>query len=113
MQWEAQREPSDQTTRPQAGERGQSADILRLKSKQDTESVATAAGSGDRLRLMKAMRRTLSAAMTGECHPRDLSPLTMKLLMVSKEIEALEQRLESEGKTTGGDDKPTFDPASI
>jgi hypothetical protein len=80
---------------------------------EDTESVASAAESGDRLRLMKAMRRTLSEAMTGECHPRDLSPLTMKLLMVSKEIEALEERLTNEGKGVYGDDETPFDPTSI
>jgi len=54
-------------------------------------TIAEAAETGDRLTLLKSMRKSIAEALTeGEVHPRDMAALTKRIADIAREIEELE-----------------------
>lgn len=86
-------------------------------------NVADAAASGDRLKLLVAMRERIAETVSDpDCPPRDLAALTRRLQDIAKEIAEIQERAEIEGKENGnsggsranaGDREDNWDPASI
>lgn len=81
-------------------------------------SMLAAATSNDELKLLKAIRDRLAAAIE-DCPMRDLSPLTRRLQDVMKELRELVERQAKESGTTkkvgdGGGNNPEgkWDPAT-
>lgn len=61
-------------------------------------SVAQAAQSGDRRKLLVALRERIAQAVSSpSCPPRDLAALTRRLQDVAREIESLDLEVEREG----------------
>ena len=64
--------------------------------------VSAAAGSGDTLKLLYAMRERIADAVSDEaCPPRDLASLTRRLQDIADRIDTLEERARLEGKADG------------
>jgi hypothetical protein len=63
-------------------------------------SIADAAASGDKLRLLITLRDRIAVQLE-DCPIRDLSPLTIRLRDIVDEIEEIKQRAEQEGGTPG------------
>lgn len=78
-------------------------------------TVAQAAATGDRLKLLVAMQERISTTVTDEkCPPRDLAALTRRLQDISEEIEALKLKAKQEAMRDG-DSRPAeaWDAAAI
>ncbi len=76
------------------------------------KSVADAAKTGDRLDLLLAMRDRIAEAISKDCHPRDLAPLTRRLQDIAKEIDQLELA-GGTGSVVASTDDESFDATSI
>jgi len=63
-------------------------------------SISSAAASGDRLELLRAMRARLAEAME-DCPAKDLSPLTRRLQDIVQEIADLEEQGRQEVRQIG------------
>ncbi len=63
-------------------------------------SISSAAASGDRLQLLRAMRARLAEAME-DCPAKDLSPLTRRLQDIVQEIADLEEQSRQEVRQIG------------
>lgn len=63
-------------------------------------SISSAAASGDRLELLRAMRARLAEAME-DCPAKDLSPLTRRLQDIVQEIADLEEQGRQEVRKIG------------
>lgn len=63
-------------------------------------SISSAAESGDRLKLLRAMRARLAEAME-DCPAKDLSPLTRRLQDIVQEIDDLEEQRKQEVRQIG------------
>lgn len=63
-------------------------------------SISSAAASGDRLKLLRAMRARLAEAME-DCPAKDLSPLTRRLQDIVQEIADLEEQGRQEVRQIG------------
>lgn len=63
-------------------------------------SISGAAASGDRLKLLRAIRARLAEAME-DCPAKDLSPLTRRLQDVVQEIDDLEEQRKQEVRQIG------------
>jgi hypothetical protein len=63
-------------------------------------SISSAAASGDRLKLLRAIRGRLAEAME-DCQAKDLSPLTNRLQAVVQEIADLEEQQKQEVRQIG------------
>lgn len=63
-------------------------------------SISSAAASGDRLELLRAMRARLAEAME-DCPAKDLSPLTRRLQDIVQEIADLEEQDRQEVRQIG------------
>lgn len=63
-------------------------------------SISSAAASGDRLKLLRAMRARLAEAME-DCPAKDLSPLTRRLQDIVQEIADLEEQNRQEVRQIG------------
>lgn len=63
-------------------------------------SISGAAASGDRLKLLRAIRSRLAEAME-DCPAKDLSPLTRRLQDVVQEIDDLEEQRKQEVRQIG------------
>lgn len=63
-------------------------------------SISGAAASGDRLKLLRAIRERLAEAME-DCPAKDLSPLTRRLQDVVQEIDDLEEQRKQEVRQIG------------
>jgi len=63
-------------------------------------SISSAAASGDRLKLLCAMRARLAEAME-DCPAKDLSPLTRRLQDIVQEIADLEEQGRQEVRQIG------------
>lgn len=63
------------------------------------KSITAAARGGDARELLVAIRERMSEAVeAADTHPRDLSPLTRRLMEVVREIEAIDARAAQEGE---------------
>lgn len=60
--------------------------------------VSEAAATGDRLKLLYALRARIAAEIE-DCPTRDLSPLTRRLQDIVNDIGELEERTRQEGKS--------------
>lgn len=89
--------------------------MARLKAVETLEdSVADAAASGDRLKLLVAMRDRVAAAVSDpNCPPRDLASLTRRLQEIAKEIDQLEVLAVSERSVVAESGDERFDASSV
>lgn len=81
----------------------------------DPSTVAHAAESGSRRDLLEALRRRLAAALDDErTQPRDLSPITMRLRDIARELAEMDAEEQDDDIDTAATvpDEP-FDPRSL
>ncbi len=67
------------------------ATVRRLRPK-SPPSVTSAAASGDEEALLRALQHTLATAIAEGCTAKDLSPLSRRLLEVTRELGAVQAR---------------------
>jgi hypothetical protein len=53
-------------------------------------NLSSAVASGDRRETLKALRRMLAERIAARPRPRDLAALSLQLMQIMKEVEALE-----------------------
>ena len=77
-------------------------------------SVAEAAETGDRRRLLLAMRDRVAVTVSDPlCPPRDLAALTRRLTEIAKELEALDLAAKQEAEQGGEVADEPFDASAI
>lgn len=81
--------------------------------KERPPTVVAAAESGDRRKLLVAMRsRLASAVQSPSCPPRDLAALSRRLIEIAKEIEAIDVAEKQEAESGEVADE-AFDASAI
>lgn len=76
--------------------------------------VSDAAASGDRRKLLVALRdRIAKAVQDSDCPPKDLSPLTRQLAAIAKEIEGIDLADKQEAERAGDIADEAFDASAI
>ena len=77
-------------------------------------TVAQAAATGDRLKLLVAMQERISKTVSDDkCPPRDLAALTRRLQDISEEIEVLRLKARQESGESGEVSDEAFDASAI
>ncbi len=78
------------------------------------KTVAEAAASGSRRDLLIATRDRIARTVTSaDCPPRDLAALSRQLVLLAKEIEALDLAEKAEAGRSGQVDDEEFDASAI
>lgn len=72
-------------------------------------SISGAAASGDKLKLLYAMRDRVAEALE-DCPTRDLSPLTRRLQDIVKDIDEVEEQIKQEGRGLDGGTDSGWNP---
>jgi len=76
-------------------------------SPKDPLTIAEAAEAGDQRELLVAMRRRVAETVQDPtCPPRDLAALSRRLQEISREIEAIDVKVQQEAEEDGGSATP-------
>ncbi len=90
------------------------ADVPARPKRTRRKTVAEAAASDSRRDLLVAMRDRIARTVTSaDCPPRDLAALSRQLVLLAKEIEALDLAEKAEADRSGHVDDEEFDASAI
>ncbi|MDO4888150.1 MAG: hypothetical protein Q3979_05545 [Actinomycetaceae bacterium] len=86
----------------------------KRRSKQGQKSVAVAAKSGDQKELLLALQDRIAVAVQDPAtSPRDLAPLSRRLMEIAKELEAIKEQEREDGSIVVDVEDEPFDPSSV